>query len=599
MAKVQIFYDGDPISPSGIGKSQALTATVTQTLSVTVAVPSARFWLAGNGVSSVLATSATLSQGSKSIPITVNGATSFYIPATGRWSDYASIADFDLPGNVTISISFPEAVQAPTFGDNTDPDDPVAVSVVDEGITTNIGVPSGTILLDCRFTDTFTDSVNGIVPEVTNFILSDGYAVATGIGSINYGAVSLPNPKEITMIQHGIYEGKISQFVSVFKNGNGGTYLNGVLMSYSDPLPPELPYIYAAISALVADIRYDYVQIINTAICNPPAPGNEIDLVMGESVYIKFNNNNMLLSAAAGSNPEICSLQWTGPGYFLAFDNGGPLYVGDTDNDTAANFANYINTWMEGEGNPGGVFLSAVATGNVVTITNLAIDAVNIRLFNPMYYAFSTVAGTFPDNLITMLSGPCEEDFDLTEITLHGTITLSGNPSPGDTLTLKGSAGGEDIVFTFVDFTPVALNQIQIGADTTETATNIAAALNNIEGAEFVATADGNVITITAYSPELEIETDSDEIDIGIITKTTADIISEEVSAADSFTVTEGGKSVQENASAADETDCLMDGLTEQANASDFFDTPMAEMSESVSASDNIDGLIDYMGDEI
>ena len=128
MAKVQIFYDGDPISPSGIGKSQAITATVTQTLSVTVAVPSARFWLAGNGVSSVLATSATLSQGSKSIPITVNGATSFYIPATGRWSDYASIADFDLPGNVTISISFPEEVQAPTFGDSTDPDEPVATS---------------------------------------------------------------------------------------------------------------------------------------------------------------------------------------------------------------------------------------------------------------------------------------------------------------------------------------------------------------------------------------------------------------------------------------------------------------------------------------
>jgi len=226
-------------------------------------------------------------------------------------------------------------------------------------------------------------------------------------------------------------------------------------------------------------------------------------------------------------------------------------------------------------------------------------------------YTSSDAGGVYSGSLIRLLlfgdlSSNNNIGFELidevlTEITFNITITLSGNPSPGDTLTLKGSAGGEDIVFTFVDFTPVALNQIQIGADTTETATNIAAALNNIEGAEFVATADGNVITITAYSPELEIETDSDEIDIGIITKTTADIISEEVSVADSFTATEGGKSVQENVSVSTELDGLIDGLSETVSATAVIDCLMDSMDENANASaasDNFDGLIDYMGDE-
>ena len=185
----------------------------------------------------------------------------------------------------------------------------------------------------------------------------------------------------------------------------------------------------------------------------------------------------------------------------------------------------------------------------------------------------------------------------LTEITFDSTITLTSNPSPGDTLILKGGSGG-DITFTFVDHYPNNAYEIQIGETANETAANIVIAINAIIGAEFVATADGNVITITAYSPELEIKTDSDEINIGIITKTTADIISEEVSAADSFTVTEGGKSVQENASATDAVDGLIDGLSETVSAIAVIDCLMDSMDEGANAADNFDGLIDYMGDE-
>lgn len=187
---------------------------------------------------------------------------------------------------------------------------------------------------------------------------------------------------------------------------------------------------------------------------------------------------------------------------------------------------------------------------------------------------------------------------DLTEVTQSCELTVDTNPDPGDTLVLKGGEQG-DIAFTFVDHYPNNQYEIQIGADTSETATNIATAINNYTLAEFAAEASTNTVIVTSHiSGEMTIEITGTGISAGTITSVHPGFLDEEVSAADSFTVTDGGKAIQENASAADETDCLMDGLTEQANASDFFDTPMAEMSESVSASDNIDGLIDYMGDE-
>jgi hypothetical protein len=194
-----------------------------------------------------------------------------------------------------------------------------------------------------------------------------------------------------------------------------------------------------------------------------------------------------------------------------------------------------------------------------------------------------------------MLSGPCEEDFDLTEITLHGTITLSGNPSPGDTLILKGGSGG-DITFTFVDHYPNTAYEIQIGETANETAAMIATAINNIVGAEFVATVADNVIAIVAYTTTFSMEETGDSITLGAVTRTLDGLITEEVSAADSFTVTDGGKAVQEEISAADNIDGLIDGLSESVNVSDSFDVPLDSLNESVSVSTNFEGLIDVMG---
>ena len=192
-----------------------------------------------------------------------------------------------------------------------------------------------------------------------------------------------------------------------------------------------------------------------------------------------------------------------------------------------------------------------------------------------------------------------ESDTRLTEIVKSGNITINANPSPGETFTVSNSA---TIVFTFVDHYPLNATQIQIGATTALTAQALATAINNISGAEFVATVDGSIISVDAYCESaFAMTTTSTGIEISSITEIVPGLTTETVTAADSFTATDGGKAVQENATAADSTDGLIDGSAESASVSTVFDTLNVEMDETIEATvtTDFDGLIDYMGEEI
>lgn len=187
----------------------------------------------------------------------------------------------------------------------------------------------------------------------------------------------------------------------------------------------------------------------------------------------------------------------------------------------------------------------------------------------------------------------------LTETPKSGDITINANPSPGETFTVSNSA---TTVFTFVDHYPNNATEIQIGATTALTAQALATAINNISGAEFVATVDGSVISVDAYCESaFAMTTTSTGIEISSITEIVPGLTTETVTAADSFTATEGGKSVQENATAADSTDGLIDGSAESASVSTVFDTLNVEMDETIEATvtTDFDGLIEYMGEEI
>lgn len=83
--------------------TQLMNKFISQTLYLQAVGTTVKVWLAGNGSSTYKIKSAVLTQGSVSVPVTVNGQTSFQVPALGRWSDYVSTTGFTLPGNVTLT----------------------------------------------------------------------------------------------------------------------------------------------------------------------------------------------------------------------------------------------------------------------------------------------------------------------------------------------------------------------------------------------------------------------------------------------------------------------------------------------------------------
>lgn len=80
------------------------------------------------------------------------------------------------------------------------------------------------------------------------------------------------------------------------------------------------------------------------------------------------------------------------------------------------------------------------------------------------------------------------------------------------------------------------------------------------------------------------------------VSRTLDGLITEDISVDDSFTVTDGGKAIQQNVSVTEAIDGLIDGLSENINITDYFDTSMDGLDESVLVSTSFVGLIDVMG---
>lgn len=506
MAKVSIFIDGDPFSPSGIGSgTTAATATVSQTFVLSSGYSVKQFWFSGNGASSILVSSARLIQGSKNIPLKVNGATSFYISATGRWSDFVSIADFTLGQNVTVTITFQGTVNVATFRDNPVPTSPVIVSVIADPLT-GTGL-TGDILFDVEFEGTFVDSINGFTPSTTQ----------------NCSLTATP--------ANVIF-------------GDGSVLFN----ASAENIPASASYlIYPTNSAFINKCAED--GFTYSMFCKLLAP---------------------LYGYPAGSTIHLANV-------LVKVSGGYDMYA-------------YINGVIPGE--PPSTFMDDAAVGGILLNLTLATAVPFI------VDGFQIIKGAAWTEEFTPPSQPFTSpaDNDPIEITFNSTITLTSNPDAGDTLVLKGGTGG-DITFTFVDHYPNNQYEIQIGANVNETAASIAIAINNIAGAEFTATAVDNVITITAYTSTFSMEETGGGVTLGGVTHTLDGLITEDISAADSFTATDGGKAIQENVSVSDAVDGLIDGLSESINVTDFFDVPMDKLDESVSVSTNFDGLIDSMGE--
>ena len=542
-------------------------------------LPQAAFWLAGNGVSTMNVTHATLTQGTKTIPLTVNGHTSFYIPPTGRWSDYASIADFTFPGNVTITVFFADPVDAAIFSDNPVPDDPVVVSVIADSLT-GAGL-TGEILFDVEFEGTFTDSVNGLTPVVTGDATIETGSRMFGNGCLKLNATTgILQPTNITGVT-------ITEWIS----GSGITEslnlanVEGVLHLY---LGTNYGYDHGAI--LTEGGSYTIFNESNTIAVN---------VVFSELPPLSNNNS---ISDSIGLIQQPSSLTYTPSEETKTIlkANGFTYSVfGQIDESPTTHLA-YSFEKASGGYNCY-LFIAGILQGGVF-ISDDDIDVYIIYMYalsteGAAYYdGYQIIKGAVWTSNFTPPSQPfvSSSDYGLLELTSNSSITLTTNPAPGDTIKLKGGTLG-DVTLTFVNHYPNNQYEVQIGATVNETAANLALAINKIAGAEFTAAATDNVVDVIAYSPTFSMEETGESVVLGGVTRTLDGLITEDISVDDSFTVADGGKAIQQNVSVTEAIDGLIDGLSENINITDYFDTPMDGLDESVLVSTSFVGLIDVM----
>jgi len=511
MSKVTIATGGHPFSPSGIGSgTTSVSGSVSQTFTLP-AMNQINIWLAGNGTSSQSVTSCRLSQGAKSIPVTVNGATSFIIPATGRWSDAASISDFTLPGEVTLTAFYQVTVNMATFSGYENPNAPVITSTVKtESGELPGGTTTGEILFDVEFEGSFTDSVNGWTPSTIERV-----SLETDPANIFFGSGS------------GKFEGT-HQYWSRLRYPVTETFVDTCMEEGYTIV--DFRKFSEEYEGIPAGTRFHWAE-----------------------VYMPVDPDYFIRKIYINGHLRIEELYTRSDQRMMMLANG--LYT------------HILNEW-------GFMSLSWMDAWQVIK------GAVWTENFTPPTTPF-TVTPSSNDPI---------------EITYNTPITVTSNPVPGGTLVLHGGTEG-DFTFTFVNHYPNNQYEIEIGTNVNETAANIAAAINKIPGAIFVATVVDNVVSVNAYTPSFSTEKTGDGLTLGAVTRTLDGLITEEVSAADSFTATDGGKAVQENVSVADTIVGLIDGLSENASVSDSFDVPMDSLDENVSVSTNIDGLIDMMGE--
>jgi hypothetical protein len=536
-----------------------------------------KFWLAGNGVSSVLITSARLIQGTKNIPVTVNGAQSFYIPATGRWSDYVSIADFTLPGSVTLTMLFEGTVNVSTFSDNSIPDDPVAVSAYD--FLSQGAECTGDVLFDVEFDGSFVDSVGGLTPVVTGdaTIETGSRMFGSGCGKLQ-PFTSILQPINITGVT-------ITEWVS----GLGRTeFLNlakveGVLHLYlSDGFDNGVVLTTSGNYTIFNSYNEISVNVVFSEI-----PDLENNSSVSDSIGLIQNASSL---AYTPSEETKTILKTNGFTYsvFMQTDESPAMHI-------AYSF----------EKASGGYNLRVFANGhlqNAIFISDANIDVYIMYMFTLLAQeetvycdGYQIIEGALWTSEFTPPDAPITPDTRLVELTHNSSITLTTNPAPGDTIKLKGGTLG-DVTLTFVNHYPNNQYEVQIGATVNETAANLALAINKIAGAEFTAAATDNVVDVIAYSPTFSMEETGESVVLGGVTRTLDGLITEDISVDDSFTVADGGKAIQQNVSVTEAIDGLIDGLSENINITDYFDTPMDGLDESVLVSTSFVGLIDVMG---
>ena len=539
MSKVTfLFLGGSSWSPSGVGSGVVSVETISQSIFLyPPAGGSLRFWLAGNGSSPLLYSSMTVTQGNYSINVLVNWQSSFYAPADGRWSDYISISSFSLPGYVTVMVVFPHVSAAPTYSWNNQTLAPT--------------VPDTPVAVSAVQTQTQPPKVplkNPSLPFYDDCTSLDHYRLE------NFGLE----------VSDGFHI-HLPELTEPDTSNGAGAYI----VPFIDTLPDQFSVEIITRCDLVP-INYwcnflFYLQTPKRAfgmLCLA-APMSMQDVDPG----VDYGCFEFLYTPLLDTEQKWrYEYDMTDPANFQVNVFHDDRYVGSS---------RYLGFFEDISGEPdrqsGMVF---EAENHYDTHSAMSMHILSIKIWEGI------------------------TDISLTEIGSTAKITVNSNPAAGDTLTIAGGSNG-DIIFTFVNANPTG-NQILIGVDANATAANIAAAINAIYGAEFVATATGNVVTIKAYVGDLTLQTLSGQLTIGAVSSMYPEAISENATVADAFSYDPiGGKAIKENVSVNGSVDGLIDKLSESVSAQTVIASNMDIVEEEVSVSTKFDGLIDSMGDDI
>jgi hypothetical protein len=188
-----------------------------------VALMRCKVFFPGNGVDAYTVLSAFFTQDTHSVAVKVNGATTFQVPAFGRWSDYSSIAGFTVPGDIHLltTCKYQVPIYTNEDGGGTDPAD-VPVTPQKDGT----GIGNGTTLLCLNFegedgATTWTEEAQGLTPDsyvlyehvgvrgfqltttVKKFGISSVTAELTGAESQNSFCYTIPSAEDGDFTLHG------------------------------------------------------------------------------------------------------------------------------------------------------------------------------------------------------------------------------------------------------------------------------------------------------------------------------------------------------------------------------------------------------------
>jgi hypothetical protein len=132
-----------------------------------------KVFIAGNGVEPYFFMSGSFVQGAHSVAVKANGATSFYVPPFGRWSDYSSLTGFTVPG--TIIFRYNVKGQVPVYENPPSYDDDGNVTI-DNGsspgvVSALIHDPRSVLELDFEGIDgatTWAETAQSLTPVLNN-----------------------------------------------------------------------------------------------------------------------------------------------------------------------------------------------------------------------------------------------------------------------------------------------------------------------------------------------------------------------------------------------------------------------------------------------